>query len=202
MVVKIVSENAGQIIGYDLEQLFMLADFLSLLPDNQQSEFIRRCEITRKKAMQNPENSEPEIFIIEILSSNAEGKNFWCALHINNNNNGLIICEFEPEEDITNPLFPAEEKTPAFPENTLNATPTPEALAESSVNAIRPLRILQRARRRVGASSAMEAFNVTTQILKQLNDAKDLPELLQMLISVVKSLSGFHRVLVYQFDQS
>jgi hypothetical protein len=60
--------------------------------------------------------------------------------------------------------------------------------------------------RRKGSSSAsggvgmMDVFAVMAQINEQLGDAPDLPAFLQIVVGVIKDLSQFHRVLVYQFD--
>jgi light-regulated signal transduction histidine kinase (bacteriophytochrome) len=46
----------------------------------------------------------------------------------------------------------------------------------------------------------MDVFAVMAQINEQLGDAPDLPAFLQIVVGVIKDLSQFHRVLVYQFD--
>ncbi|KAJ7366589.1 hypothetical protein DFH08DRAFT_678657 [Mycena albidolilacea] len=62
--------------------------------------------------------------------------------------------------------------------------------------------------RRMGSGSAsggvgmMDVFAVMAQINEQLGDAPDLPAFLQVVVGVIKDLSQFHRVLVYQFDEA
>ncbi|KAF7299237.1 ATP-binding cassette transporter [Mycena indigotica] len=69
-----------------------------------------------------------------------------------------------------------------------------------------PLRS-RRTRRGTGPSMSggvgmMDVFAVMAQINEQLGDAPDLNAFLQVVVGVIKDLSQFHRVLVYQFDES
>ncbi|KAK6355000.1 Light-sensor Protein kinase [Orbilia brochopaga] len=48
----------------------------------------------------------------------------------------------------------------------------------------------------------MEVFNILSQIQEQLASAPDLTKFLKVLVGVVKELTGFHRVMVYQFDEA
>ncbi|KAF9730032.1 sensor histidine kinase response [Paraphaeosphaeria minitans] len=48
-------------------------------------------------------------------------RTLWCAIHVNDSNPGLIICEFELEEDDTYPLVPSSEMTPKLPEEEVEA---------------------------------------------------------------------------------
>ncbi|KAF7322650.1 ATP-binding cassette transporter [Mycena chlorophos] len=64
----------------------------------------------------------------------------------------------------------------------------------------------RRAKRGTSGSAAgvgmMDVFAVMAQINEQLGDAPDLNAFLQVVVGVIKDLSQFHRVLVYQFDES
>ncbi|KAJ7070009.1 hypothetical protein C8F01DRAFT_1114955 [Mycena amicta] len=53
-----------------------------------------------------------------------------------------------------------------------------------------------------GGVGMMDVFAVMAQINEQLGDAPDLNTFLQVVVGVIKDLSQFHRVLVYQFDES
>ena len=48
----------------------------------------------------------------------------------------------------------------------------------------------------------MDVFAVMSQINEQLGDAQDLQTFLKIVVGVLKDLTQFHRVLVYQFDES
>jgi light-regulated signal transduction histidine kinase (bacteriophytochrome) len=70
------------------------------------------------------------------------------------------------------------------------------------VNISKPLRVLRSARKKKGEAAAMEVFNIMSQVQEQLAGAPTLDKFLKILIGVVKELTGFHRVMIYQFDQS
>ena len=61
----------------------------------------------------------------------------------------------------------------------------------------------RRARRGRGASAVgmMDVFAVMAQINEQLGSAPDLDTFLKIVVGVIKDLTQFHRVLVYQFDE-
>jgi hypothetical protein len=70
-----------------------------------------------------------------------------------------------------------------------------------------PSETRSRRSRRGGGSAAggggmMDVFAVMAEINEQLGDAPDLAAFLQVVIGVIKDLSQFHRVLVYQFDEA
>ncbi|KAJ7645612.1 phytochrome-like protein [Mycena polygramma] len=60
----------------------------------------------------------------------------------------------------------------------------------------------RRLRGSTGGVGMMDVFAVMAQINEQLGDAPDLPAFLQVVVGVIKDLSQFHRVLVYQFDEA
>jgi light-regulated signal transduction histidine kinase (bacteriophytochrome) len=64
-----------------------------------------------------------------------------------------------------------------------------------------------RSRRRRGTTSSgavgmMDVFAVMAQINEQLGVAQDLNTFLNVTVGVIKDLTQFNRVLVYQFDES
>lgn len=71
---------------------------------------------------------------------------------------------------------------------------------------VRARRAAAHARAGGGASGSgnvgmMDVFAVMTQINEQLDAAADLESFLKVVTGVIKDLSQFHRVLVYQFDE-
>ncbi|KIK69752.1 hypothetical protein GYMLUDRAFT_34142 [Collybiopsis luxurians FD-317 M1] len=52
-----------------------------------------------------------------------------------------------------------------------------------------------------GGVSLMDVFSLTAQINEQLGDAPDLETFLKVVVGVIKDITQFHRVLVYQFDE-
>lgn len=62
-------------------------------------------------------------------------------------------------------------------------------------------RLRRRAGRRNGGVGMMDVFAVMAQINEQLGMAPDLDMFLKVVVGVLKDLTQFHRVMVYQFDE-
>ncbi|KAH8820778.1 hypothetical protein F5884DRAFT_59835 [Xylogone sp. PMI_703] len=201
LIVRIVSENSRDIIGYTPKQLFALDSFVDILSAEQADNLLDHVDFVRD-ADADPATNGPEVFNISIRSPSRHSKKLWCAIHMNERNPGLIICEFELEDDQVNPLVWPSDISLQEPEDTLDSNPSAEELAESTVTISRPLRVLRSARRRRGEAAAMEVFNIMSQIQEQLNSAQNIQQFLKILVGIIKELTGFHRVMIYQFDQS
>lgn len=201
LVVRIVSENSKRLIGYTPRQLFALESFTDILSEEQTDNLLDHVDFIRDEDADVTMNG-PEVFTISIRSPQRKVQKLWCAMHINDKNPDLIICEFELEDDPVCPLVPPHTDTPEPPEDTLQSEPTPEEYAESTEISSRPLRVLRSARKRKGEAAAMEVFNIMSQVQEQLAAAPSLDKFLKILVGVVKELTGFHRVMVYQFDHT
>lgn len=199
--VRVVSENSMRIIGYTPKQLFDLDSFVDILSEEQTDNLMDHVDFVREDDA-DPATNGPEVFTIAIHSPARRLQKLWCAMHCNDSNRNVIICEFELEDDPINPLVPVGEATPEPPEDTLHSNPTAEEFAESTVNSSKPLRVLRSARKRKGEAAAMEVFNIMSQVQEQLANAPNIEVFLKVLVGVVKELTGFHRVMVYQFDQA
>jgi light-regulated signal transduction histidine kinase (bacteriophytochrome) len=201
LVVRVVSENSAKIIGYSPQQLFKLDNFLDIFTEEQQDNLLDHIDFIRDEDASDVAANGPEVFMISVRPPQHRTRKLWCAIHLSQTDKGLVICEFEMDDDQVNPLVPAGE-TPEPPEDTLGSNPTAEELAESTVNASKPLRVLRSARKKRGEAAAMEVFNIMSQVQEQMASAPNLEKFLKVLIGVVKELSGFHRVMIYQFDQA
>jgi len=199
--VRVVSENSNRIIGYTPRQLFDLDSFCDILSEEQTDNLIDHIDFVREEDA-DPSTNGPEVFTLAIRSQSRRRHKLWCAMHTNEANRDLIICEFELEDDRINPLMPPGETTTEPPEDTLHSNPSAEEYAESTVNNSKPLRVLRGARKRKGEAAAMEVFNIMSQVQEQIASAPTLEMFLKILVGVVKELTGFHRVMIYQFDQS
>ena len=200
LAVRIASENAKRIIGYSPPELFRLESFCDILSEEQGDNLLDHLDFI-KDAESDPEVDGPEVFTLSIKAPTMKRtRKLWCAMHINKRNPELIICEFELEDDPDFPLVPDNESTPEPPEDTLQGNPTADELAESTVNASKPLRVLRTARKKKGDAAAMEVFNIMSQVQEQLANSPTLDAFLKVLVGVVKELTGFHRVMIYQFD--
>lgn len=201
LVVRIVSENSKRMIGYTPKQLFALDSFTDILSEEQTDNILDHVDFIRDEEADVVVNG-PEVFTMSIRLPHRKVHKLWCAMHVNQSNPNLIICEFELEDDPAYPLVPPNNETPEPPEDTLQSDPTPEEYADSTEITSRPLRVLRSARKRKGEAAAMEVFNIMSQVQEQLASAPNLDKFLKILVGVVKELTGFHRVMVYQFDSS
>lgn len=199
--VRIVSENSKRIIGKSPRELFALDSFTDLFSEEQADNLIDHIDFIKDEDTDVAANG-PEVFTLSLKLGPGRPKKLWCAIHQNYSNPGWIICEFEMEDDQLYPLVPSNELTPELPEDTLNSKPTNEEYLESTENKSKPLRVLRSARKRKGEAAAMEVFNIMSQVQEQLAAAPSLDLFLKVLVGVVKELTGFHRVMVYQFDQN
>jgi len=200
LVVRVVSENSKRLMGYTPKQLFALDSFTDILSEEQADNLLDHVDFIRDEEADVMTNG-PEVFTMSIRNQQRKSQKFWCAMHINERNPNLIICEFELEDDTLNPLVPPNDSTPEPPEDTLDSQPTEEEYHESTQISSKPLRVLRSARKRKGEAAAMEVFNIMSQVQEQLANAPNLEKFLKILVGVVKELTGFHRVMVYQFDQ-
>lgn len=201
-VVRVASENSVQIIGYTPQQLFTLDSFLGILSDDQAENVLDHVDFIRDEGAGGVVLNGPEVFIISVRPPQSRTRKLWCAMHLCESDPSLIICEFEMEDDQVNPLSAKTDGTPEIPEDTLGSQPTEEELLDSTVNVSKPLRVLRSARKKRTEAAAMEVFNIMSQVQEQLSTAPNLPAFLKVLIGIVKELTGFHRVMIYQFDQA
>ncbi|KAK1759740.1 putative signal transduction histidine-protein kinase [Echria macrotheca] len=200
--VRYVSENSARFIGYTPQELFLLIDFLDILTDEQADNLLDHIDFIRDEDA-DPAINGPEVFSLSIKPARKQRPvKLWCAIHLHPSNPEMVICEFEMDDDRDYPLRPPDEDIPDVPEDTLQANPTMEELTESTEVSSRPLRVLRSARKRRGEAGAMQVFDIMSQVQEQLANAPNLEKFLKILVGIVKELTGFHRVMVYQFDSS
>ncbi|KAK6956522.1 hypothetical protein Daesc_001800 [Daldinia eschscholtzii] len=199
--VRCVSENSKKMIGYSPKELFRLESFTEILTEEQTDNLLDHIDFIRDEEA-DPATNGPDVFSISIRPPHRRSIKLWCAIHINASHPELIICEFELEDDQEHPLRPIDEPIPVGPQDTLCQNPTTEELQESTEISSRPLRILRSARNRRGEASAMQVFDIMSQVQEQLASAPNLPTFLKILVGIVKELTGFHRVMIYQFDSA
>ncbi|KAI1806284.1 hsp90-like protein [Daldinia bambusicola] len=199
LTARCVSENSKKIVGFSPQELFRLESFTDILTEEQTDNLLDHIDFIRDEEA-DPATNGPDVFSISIRPPHRRSIKLWCAIHINASHPELIICEFEPEDDQEHPLRPADEPIPDGPQDTLCQNPTTEEFQESTEISSRPLRILRSARNRRGEASAMQVFDIMSQVQEQLASAPNLPTFLKILVGIVKELTGFHRVMIYQFD--
>ncbi|KAL8400812.1 hypothetical protein RB594_000998 [Gaeumannomyces avenae] len=203
-LVRYASENTERIVGYSPQKLFRLSNFLDIFSEEQAENLLDHIDFIRDDEA-DPGINGPEVFSVSMRSPQqprSRAVKLWCAIHVNPTRPDLTVCEFELDDDQVNPLRPPGEATPELPEDTLHSNPTAEELAESTEVLSRPLRVLRSARKRRGEAGAMQVFDIMSQVQEQLASAANLATFLKILVGIVKELTGFHRVMIYQFDSS
>ncbi|KAH7021041.1 uncharacterized protein B0I36DRAFT_252535 [Microdochium trichocladiopsis] len=197
--VRYASENSKRIIGYTPQELFRLNSFTDILSEEQADNLLDHIDFVRDEET-DPATSGPDVFSMSIRPPGQRSTKLWAALHISDSHPNLIIAEFELEDDREYPLRPPDEFTPDEPEDTLYQNPTVEEFHESTEITSKPLRVLRSARKRRGEAGAMQVFDIMSQVQEQLAAAPNLEKFLKILVGIVKELTGFHRVMIYQFD--
>jgi len=197
LLIRVVSENSQKILGYTPDQLFALESFTSILSEEQTANFLEHLDYVQNDA--DVATSGPEVFSLSISSPTKDELKLWCAMHINDSQPHLIICEFELEDDRIHP--PGGGVVAESMESTLGSDPTEEDWLASTQSASKPLRLLRGARKQQStASAALEVSKVITQVQDQLGAQSTLQGLLDVLVGLVRDITSFHRVMVYQFD--
>lgn len=201
-VTRYVSENSLNFLGLTPKQLFQLDDFMSILSEEQQDNLLDHIDFIRDEGA-DPAVDGPDVFSLSVRPRKGKTMKLWCAIHINPAHPDLVICEFETIDDSEHPTRPPDEMPPPeAPPDTLHATPTVEEWGQSTEVLAKPLRIMRSARRTRGEQGAMQVFDIMSQVQDQLASAPTLDLLLKVLVGIVKELTGFHRVMIYQFDSS
>ncbi|KHJ33386.1 putative cyanobacterial phytochrome b [Erysiphe necator] len=202
LMILIVSENSNEIIGYSPQELFQLDCFTDILAEQNVDILMDRIKLTRNADITD---YGPEVFTLSIKQPSIkrdESQVLWCALHVNPTQPDLIICEFELEHDFQNPLIPENNVLLEVPEDMFNNNISESEYAESTIPINRPLRINNISHKRQGEPSTTDMFNTVSQVLEQLAAAPDSDTFCRILAGIVKELTGFHRVMIYQFDAS
>ncbi|PKS05064.1 hypothetical protein jhhlp_008431 [Lomentospora prolificans] len=199
--VRIVSENSERVLGYSPREIFQLENFLDVFSEEQQENLLAHVDFVREETADLSLRG-PEIFNIWVKHPEGKSVKFWCAIHVNPTNPNLVICEFERENDPDYPLQHSHPTPAPEPKNTLHHEYTAEELRESTEVLSKPLRLPQRKHPSRRGDSGFEIFDLMTQIQDQLAETTNLNHFLKVLVGIVKELTGYHRVIIYQFDSS
>ncbi|KXJ85119.1 putative cyanobacterial phytochrome B [Microdochium bolleyi] len=197
--VRYASENSKRFVGYTPQELFRLTSFTEIFSEEQADNLLDHIAFVRDEEV-DPATSGPDVFSMSIRPPGQRTTKLWAALHVSESHPDLIIAEFELEDDREYPLRPPEEFTPDEPEDTLYQNPTVEEFHESTEITSKPLRVLGSARKRRGEAGAMQVVDIMSQVQEQLAAAPNLEKFLKTLVGIVTELTGFHRVMIYQFD--
>ncbi|KAF2858668.1 hypothetical protein K470DRAFT_259574 [Piedraia hortae CBS 480.64] len=200
LLVRVVSENSRQFLGYTPRELFALDSFTRIMANDRALTLLDHVDFARDDIGNGVEVNGPDVFALSVRRPDGDEVQLWCALHQVPHSPQLVICEFELQDDEKNPPRPegdvADERA-----DTLNSQPTPEELEASTRSLSRPLRRLRSSRRRTAAAATVDVFDVLSQVQEQMGGARTLDQLLRIIVGIFKDLTGFHRVMMYQFSR-
>jgi hypothetical protein len=114
----------------------------------------------------------------------------------------LVVCEFELMKDIFNPRHPPDDGFPERPVEVVETQASEEERKLSTTSCSKPLHAVQVARETERQIGSMELFHVLCEIQNQLAAQTSLQALLDVIVGLVYELTSFHRVMVYQFDET
>jgi hypothetical protein len=89
----------------------------------------------------------------------------------------------------------------ASPEG-LGQAASKEEIDASTISRIKPIRAMRRLRKSKGGGDILKLFSLLGQINTELTKTQDLQASLEIAVGVVAEVTGFHRVMIYQFDDS
>lgn len=166
-------------------------------------------------------NIAPEVFLLNGRREDGALWSCWTAVHASLANHPLIVLELELRHDEINPLTlkkpsslsreDSEETVEGFEGEPLPSKAgmegdgfdafSEEDLLESTTSYSRPIRRVTRSVLKGDESGSMEIFSIISQINEQLNAAEDLASFIKVVPGIIKDITKFHRIMVYQFDE-
>ncbi|KAH0535916.1 hypothetical protein FGG08_007175 [Glutinoglossum americanum] len=201
LVVRIVSENSEMLIGHKPNELFALSSFCNIMSSEQAEDFLSHVNYVQHEDY-SLDMGGLHVFPVSIQPPEGEAVKMWCAIHASVENGELIICEFERQDDEMFPLRADEEELPDVVD-TLGSNPSQEAIDESTVDTSKPFRAPPRGKGDIsGEPTRMELVDLMSQVQDRLSAVPDLEALVKLLASLTKQLVGFHRVMIYRFDEA
>ena len=203
LIVRIVSENSGLVLGLSPHYLFSLHSFTELLSEEQENILRDHIAFCRAEQREPRDLDGPEVFQLTGQSQDDQRGEWtcWVALHLAPHTD-LIVLEFELEEDNRCPLStPLDQDYMDQVQSTISPQPnqhTQEEFMESTTKESKPLRLLSRGKSKKNTTSPMEHFSILSQVNEQLASATDIKQFVKIVVGIFKEITGFHRVMVYQ----
>jgi len=203
-VPRIVSENSYDISHYQPAELFALDNFNQILPIFQRPAFNSKLREVRASYENDGKDQEPTVFDFSFSDPTGRLIPCWCAAHYLGGDVDLYICEFELQDYGQHPLATPQQTELQIPVDTLGSDHMDVATVSSLHSKSNPIFLGKSNILAHGLDpnlSSVELVSITTNIQRQLSAATDVQSLLDVVVGIVYELSGFHRVMVYQFDQ-
>lgn len=197
---RIVSENSYNICRRTPQDLFNLDNFLDAVPLFQRPLFTSKLQAVERKFQSTGKSDVPVIFPLSFWDALGEIIPTLCACH--RVDPDLFVCEFELQDYSKHP--------DAAPESELTELSNVQTSKHSTVSTERDSQpthppLLDSSDLEFSTSTEDHGFqilNITSSIQQQFASARTVDSLVNKTVNVVKQLTGFHRCMVYQFDQS
>jgi hypothetical protein len=203
-VPRIVSENSYLICRYEPRDLFGFDSFNQAMPIYQRSLFNAQLRGIRRQYNLKGKEQEPVVFAFSFFDPEGRLIPCWCAAHYRGGDTDLYVCEFELQDYSMHPLATPQQTEPAkHPIDTLGSDHMDITTVSSLQSRSQPI-FTSRDLLSQGIdpdTTSVEIVGIATKIQQQFSEAQSVQELLDTIVGVVKELSGFNRVMVYQFDQ-
>jgi light-regulated signal transduction histidine kinase (bacteriophytochrome) len=197
--VQAVSENSKVLIGKTPSELLSLESFTSIIKDTQVDEFVEQIDLIQSRQTDIVANRF-EAFTVSMSISKDHFREFWCVMHQTDAHSSSIICEFELHED--EHTVGCEGHSILHPPGyKMAGTAPPKKSAKTMQSQKRPSRGRCNGEKRSCNSVAMDTLNTLSRVQDRLATASDIKSLLEVAVDIAKDLTGFHRVMIYQFDQ-
>lgn len=197
-IVRVVSENSYSVTGLEPDALFEVRCFTDILAPPDRNDFTLRVYSLHG----DPSRSSPDVFSMLLAPVLGAHIRVYCAMHINRDAD-LIICELELDQNIIN--NPENSLDGGFPDEPVEIVFNKASDAErllSTTRRSKPLHSLQIARTSSRELTLMDLFQMLSEIQAQLSCSTTLSNLGDVVVGLVHDLTGFHRVMIYQFDDT
>jgi light-regulated signal transduction histidine kinase (bacteriophytochrome) len=196
--VRIVSENCLSICCYSPRELFALPTFQSVFPQDQQKAFVTYLQQIHDAFLRTGRSEEPKVSTFSFIDPKGNSTACCCATHFIGGAHNLFVCEFEHLK----PQMDQDDDMPTEPVNTLGSQLSDPVPSESVLPRDSHSNLAQTLSEASGSieNSSLEVIAIVSQIHLRLATAQTVPALLDIVISILHDLTGFHRCMVYQFD--
>ena len=195
--VRIASENCADVLGYSPQQLFHLSSFANILYDESSHDFEDSAGAVWAGRFSDSGDTQLEISSIALKPRHGKFNTLWCAMHITKGDAPILICEFEDQRQ--RPNRESHERTGSSA--SLAQTVSSSQQRTKHTNADSHLRSLRAARLRRASLNVLDTVNAVADIQQQLGAVDSVQELLELVTVMVRELTQFHRVMLYQFDK-
>ncbi|TVY84351.1 Phytochrome-like protein [Lachnellula suecica] len=197
-----VSERSHRkVLGYGPEQLFALSSILDVLKPEVRDDMVARVDHALSDLEAPKRETRLDVFQVILTFPYEPDISLWCAVHLAPNAEGLVICEFE---DFANTFY--LNNAGVMPSKPFSSTATDcskEDFDKSTISGSKPLPVIDLARKKKKQSqefSSLDIFNAINQAQNQITSCTTVQRVMDVTVGIISELTGFHRVMLYQFD--